>query len=108
MKSKVFFVPVEDAENIDAVNRKLNSLLAESRVLSVAEATQKVVVKLHFGEEGTHSYVRPAHLRLICDEIAKKARPPFFQMPTRSIAANDSTRKIIMPLPWLMASQGKL
>lgn len=77
MKSKVFFVPVEDAENINAVNRKLTLLLAESRVLSVAEATRKVVVKLHFGEEGTNSYVRPAHLRLICDEIAQKGSVPF-------------------------------
>jgi uncharacterized Fe-S center protein len=52
MKSRVFFVPVEDAEDIDAVNDKLDLLLAESRVLSVVEASRKVVVKLHFGEGG--------------------------------------------------------
>jgi len=77
MKSKVFFAPVVDAEDIDAVNGKLGLLLAESRVLSVVEAGRKVVVKLHFGEEGTNSFVRPDHLRLICDEIANKGSVPF-------------------------------
>ena len=100
MKSKVFFVPVEDAEDIDTVNGKLDLLLAESRVLSVVEAGRKVVVKLHFGEEGTNSFVRPDHLRLICDEIARKGSVPFFfQMPIRFIAANGSIQKIILQLP---------
>ncbi len=76
MKSKVFFVPVKDAEDIDTVNRKLGLLLAESRVLSVVETGKKTVVKLHFGEEGTDGFVRPDHLRLICGEIAKKGSHP--------------------------------
>jgi uncharacterized Fe-S center protein len=38
---------------------------------------QKAVVKLHFGEEGTTGYVRPEHLRLICDEIVKMGTTPF-------------------------------
>src|SRR5208337_2151464 len=77
MKSKVFFVPVVDAEDIDAVNGKLDLLLKKSQILSVIEAARKVVVKLHFGEEGTNSFVRPDHLRLICGEIAKKGSVPF-------------------------------
>ena len=77
MKSKVYFVPVEDAEDINAVNGKLKLLLAESRVLAFAEGGRKVVVKLHFGEEGTDAFVRPDHLRLICDDIAKKGAVPF-------------------------------
>jgi uncharacterized Fe-S center protein len=77
MKSKVFFVPVKDAEDIDAVNRMLGSLLAESRVLPVVRAGRKAVVKLHFGEEGTDAFVRPDHLRLICGEIAKMGGVPY-------------------------------
>ncbi len=77
MKSKVFFVPVKDAEDIDAVNRKLGLLLEKSRVLSFVEAGRKAVVKLHFGEDGTNSFVRPEHLRVICDEIARKGADPF-------------------------------
>ena len=77
MKSKVFFVPVKDAEDIDAVNAGLKLLLAESGTQAVAEAGSKVAVKLHFGEEGTDSFVRPAHLRLICNEITGKGAFPF-------------------------------
>ena len=77
MKSKVFFTPVKDAEDIDAVNAGLKLLLAKSGVPAVAEAGRKVVVKLHFGEEDTDSFVRPAHLRLICDEIAARGALPF-------------------------------
>lgn len=77
MKSKVFFVPVKDAEDIDAVNRQLDVLLTKSEVLSVVEKSRNVAVKLHFGEQGTDSYVRPDHLRLLCSEIAKKGCVPF-------------------------------
>ncbi len=77
MKSKVFFVPVEDAEDIDAVNRKLDLLLEKSQVLQVVEAGRKVAVKLHFGEDGTNSFVRPDHLRLICGRITQKGSLPF-------------------------------
>jgi len=77
MKSQVYFVPVEDADNISAVNVKLSLLLAESKVLAFVGRGQKVGVKLHFGEEGTTGFVRPDHLRLICDEIAKKGGVAF-------------------------------
>ena len=92
MKSRVFFVPVEDAEDIDAVNDKLDLLLAESRVLSVVEASRKVVVKLHFGEEGTNSFVRPDHLRLICDEIAQKGSVPFLSDANALANMDNSTQ----------------
>ncbi len=77
MKSKVYFVPVEDAEDITTVNDRLKVLLKESRVLVFPEEVKKVAVKLHFGEEGTDAFVRPDHLRLICDEIAEQGAVPF-------------------------------
>ncbi|MDR3568481.1 MAG: DUF362 domain-containing protein [Syntrophobacteraceae bacterium] len=77
MKSKVFFVAVKDAEDTEAVDRKLGSLLAQSRVLPVVESGSKAVVKLHFGEEGTDAFVRPDNLRLICGEIAKHGGAPY-------------------------------
>jgi uncharacterized protein len=77
MKSKVYFVPVENADDIISVNAGLSRLLAESRVLGFVQGGQKVSIKLHFGEEGTTGFVRPDHLRLICDEIVKKGAAPF-------------------------------
>jgi uncharacterized Fe-S center protein len=58
MKSKVYFVPVEDADKIDDVNAKLSRLLAESRVLDFIGKDRRVAVKLHFGEAGTTGYVK--------------------------------------------------
>ena len=77
MKSKVYFVPVKETDSITAVNTKLSSLLAESKVLSFAKENRKVAVKLHFGEEGTTDFVRPDNLRLICDEITRQGASPF-------------------------------
>lgn len=77
MKSKVYFVPVKDSDNISAVNEKLSLLLEESKVLAFVREGMKVAVKLHFGEEGTTGFVRPDHLRLICGEIAKRGANPF-------------------------------
>ena len=77
MKSSVYFVPVNDSDDIAEVDAKLKVLLAESKVLSFAAANRKVAVKLHFGEDGTTGYVRPDHLRLICDEIVGQGADPF-------------------------------
>jgi uncharacterized Fe-S center protein len=77
MKSKVYFVQVPDAENINEVNRHLSQLLAKSNVLACVKEGHRPVIKLHFGEEGTTGYVRPDHLRFICDEIVKKRATPF-------------------------------
>jgi hypothetical protein len=77
MKSKVYFAPINDSENIAAINDKLHKLLKESNVLSFATDDRKVVVKLHFGEDGTTDFVNPAHIRPICDEIVKQGAAPF-------------------------------
>lgn len=77
MKSKVYFIQVKDADDIDDVNGRLSLLLGKSNVLAFIKGMQKVAVKLHFGEEGTTGYVRPDHLRLICDEIIKTGVSPF-------------------------------
>jgi uncharacterized Fe-S center protein len=76
MKSKVFFVPVKDAENIRTVNSQLKKLIEKSKVLDVLNKGQKVGVKVHFGEEGNTGYVRPQHLRVICDAITLKNTTP--------------------------------
>ena len=77
MKSQVYFVKVEDAGDLGAVNSELSLLLSKSKVLGFLQGMKKAVVKLHFGEEGTNSYVNPDHLRVICNEIARKETESF-------------------------------
>jgi len=69
MKSKVFFVPVTDADDFEAVNHELATLLNGSGILGGLAEGDRVAVKTHFGEEGNKGFVRPSHVRLICDGI---------------------------------------
>ena len=77
MKSKVYFVKTEDADQIAHVDKELGKLLASGQVLDIISPENKVAVKLHFGEKGNNGYVRPPHLRVICDEIKKKGGKAF-------------------------------
>lgn len=77
MKSKVYFVAVEDANDIRTVNEKLRKLLEKSKILDFIRKEYKVGVKLHFGEEGNAAFVRPEHVRVICDEIISKGATAF-------------------------------
>jgi uncharacterized protein len=76
MKSKVYFIGTKNADDIADVNDKLKTLLAKSGVLDIARKDRKACVKLHFGEEGSTGFVRPDHLRVICDEIIERGAVP--------------------------------
>ncbi|MDD5466071.1 MAG: DUF362 domain-containing protein [Candidatus Omnitrophica bacterium] len=71
MKSKVYFIPVSDSNDLQAVNQKLRRLISESKVLDFIHKNDRVAVKLHFGEEGNTGFVRPQYLRPVCDAIAR-------------------------------------
>ena len=70
MKSKVYFIPTKDSNSLKIINDKLQVLLGRSQVLAFIPRESKVAVKVHFGEEGNTGFVRPEHLRVICDEIS--------------------------------------
>jgi uncharacterized Fe-S center protein len=72
MKSTVYFAAVKDAEDIQAVDGQLKKLLDKSKVLDVIRKKDKVGMKMHFGEAGNINFVRPAHVRVICDEAKRK------------------------------------
>ncbi|MDO8661885.1 MAG: DUF362 domain-containing protein [Candidatus Omnitrophota bacterium] len=72
MKSRVYFTAVHDANDTLNVNKRLTTLLEKSGVLAFILKGDKAGVKLHFGEEGNTGYVRPEHLRVICDGISGK------------------------------------
>lgn len=76
MKSRVYFTAVNDANLISGVNEKLKRLLQKSAILDFVRKDDKTVVKLHFGEEGSAGYVRPAHLRVINEAIKERGAVP--------------------------------
>jgi len=76
MRSKVFFISVDNTQSREAVAIKLNKLIKASGVLDFLRAKQSAAVKIHFGEEGNTGYVRPEYARVICEAvIARKAKP---------------------------------
>lgn len=76
MKSKVYFVAAEDADDIVSVNEKLKNLLTASKVLGGVAKKDTVAVKMHFGEEGNTGFVRPEHARVIGDAIKARGAKP--------------------------------
>jgi len=77
MKSKVYFIPVDNSNELALVNEKLKKLLAASKILDFIGKDDRVVIKLHFGEEGNTGFIRPQHLRPIADGITSKGAGAF-------------------------------
>ncbi|MDD5432119.1 MAG: DUF362 domain-containing protein [Candidatus Omnitrophica bacterium] len=71
MKSKVFFIPVNNSDGSAVIREKLERLLKKSRLLSFVKEKDKVVIKMHFGEEGNTGYIRPEYSRVAADLIKK-------------------------------------
>ncbi len=72
MKSKVYFVPVDEFENTIEVQSKFRNLLKIAGLLDCVKDGDKAVIKMHFGEEGNTGYVRPEMIRTITDLVKEK------------------------------------
>jgi len=77
MKSKVYFSALKDSDTVPEINDRLKGLIEASGVLNFTGEGKSVAVKLHFGEEGNTGFVRPEHLRVICDAIQRKGGTAF-------------------------------
>lgn len=76
-RSKVYFIPVDNATKPQEAGLRLGALLEASKLLDIISPGDKAAVKLHFGEEGNTGYVRPEFLRVICDRIKDKKASVF-------------------------------
>ena len=77
MSSKVYFIPLARSDNLQIINEELKELLDKSNLLDFIENNDKCAVKVHFGEEGNTGFVRPEHLRVVCDEIRARGGDAF-------------------------------
>ena len=76
MKSKVFFTDlrVTPQQNIF---KKLDKLLVKAEFNNIIEKGDMTAIKLHFGERGNTSYVKPIYLRRIVDKVKSLGGMPF-------------------------------
>jgi len=72
LRSQVYFIPVDNKDNLKSIAEKLKILLKASCLFDFLRKDYKVAVKMHFGEDGNTGFVRPEYLRIICDRISDK------------------------------------
>jgi hypothetical protein len=76
MKSKVYFIKVSDADDLEVRKAKFVHLLDESNLLDFIGKSEQVVVKMHFGEDGNTGFVKPEYVREVCERIIRKQASP--------------------------------
>lgn len=72
MKSRVYFISTEKADNPQVINQKLHRLIKESKVLDFIKKKNSIVLKLHFGEEGNTGFINPQHIGVISQETINR------------------------------------
>lgn len=73
MTSTVYFIGVNQKDDVYCVANKFKKLLAESCLLDYVKSQSKVGIKIHFGEEANTGYVKPDYVKILCDELKKKS-----------------------------------
>lgn len=76
MKANVFFTDLRTTPQLN-LYKKLDRLLEKLVLEDLIEPKDLVAVKLHFGEKGNTSHVKPVFLRRIVDAIKKQGGFPF-------------------------------
>ncbi|MBI3599562.1 MAG: DUF362 domain-containing protein [Nitrospinae bacterium] len=76
MKSKVFFTNLRTTPQQN-IFKKIDRLILKVEMKNSIAPGDLVAVKLHFGEKGNTSYVKPIYLRKIVDKIREFGGKPF-------------------------------
>jgi len=76
MKSKVYFSDLK-ATTKRNLFKKLEELLEKVEIKSRIKPHWPVAIKLHFGERGNTSYIRPVFFRVIVDKVKEYKGLPF-------------------------------
>jgi uncharacterized Fe-S center protein len=74
--SKVFFSDMRTGHKENLFD-KIAKLLALARLSQSVSEGDLTAVKIHFGEKGNHTYIRPVFARKVVDEIKKLGALPF-------------------------------
>jgi uncharacterized Fe-S center protein len=77
MKSRVYFIAVNEQDASRTIELKLLRLLEAGTIIDFISHGDNVAVKMHFGEEGNTGYVHPQYLRIICDAINARGASPY-------------------------------
>ena len=76
-KAKVFFTDFRTKANGDGLPTKLKKLILKAGIADLNLEGKFVAIKLHFGEMGNISYLRPNYARAVVDVVKELGGKPF-------------------------------
>lgn len=76
MKNKVFFIDFTTEED-RSIFQKMDKLFKKARLAKVLRRDSPVGIKLHLGEDGTTTYIKPIFVRKIVEFVEEYGAMPF-------------------------------
>lgn len=76
-KSKVYFTDFRTPINGDSLPIKLKKLIKKAGIANIDMSGKFVAIKMHFGELGNLSYLRPNYARAIVDTVKELGGKPY-------------------------------
>ncbi len=77
MKSKVYFIKVENGEDIASLSQKARYLFDSAGFKNAIHKNDMVAVKTSFGEKGNIGYLKPPLIKAVVDKIKECNGKPF-------------------------------
>ena len=74
--SKVYFSDMRTSHKENLFD-KISKLLTSAGLADIVAAGDLTAVKIHFGEKGNHTYIRPVFARQVVEDIRKQGALPF-------------------------------
>lgn len=78
MSSNVYFVPVDPQDLESVIEEKVGRLFDAAGLVECFGAGDLVGIKIHFGEDGNETFIRPSRLRLVIQRLKEAETKPFF------------------------------
>jgi uncharacterized Fe-S center protein len=75
--SKVYFADVRTEEGHDNLEKKIKNLCLNMGIEDIIEKGDLVAIKMHFGEKGNASYIRPQFIKVVVELVKKLGGKPF-------------------------------
>ena len=76
-KSKVYWTDFRTVANGDSLPTKLQKLIKKAGIAEIDMKDKFVAIKMHFGEKGNISYLRPNYARAVVDVVKELGGKPF-------------------------------
>ncbi len=76
-KAKVYFTDFRTVANGDGLTNKLKKLIRKAGIGSIDMDGKFVAIKMHFGELGNLSFLRPNYARAVADVVRELGGKPY-------------------------------